>query len=420
MIMQGGVPKPRANTALEEKRMSKAVTNLVLNHPFFAFIAMRLKRVPSSQYPALATDGRTLWFNPEYTSEHTDAELIGALAHCTLHIANGHPWRGVGRDESVWNDSCDNAINPVLEQSYFQLPDDHAVQDRFIGKSAEACYLVLLEEALQRQKTPNDDGNDPGSGDDSSNGDNSAGNDPGAGNSAGNNPGGTPPGCGQVVVPQGSKSDLEKLETDWSIAIEQAYQYAKGRGALPSGAELLVQNLKKAQIDWKAELRRYMQQAARNDYSWSRPNPRYASSGLYLPDLRNEETGDIIVALDTSGSTFYMVEEFVAELNEILLEVQPKSIHVLHIDAELHHVDIFEKGDVISSNFTLHGGGGTRFEPAFEYAEKLDSPPACLVYLTDLWGSFPDSPPDYPVVWAATAEGSAPFGDIVPLNLGAM
>ena len=42
--------------------------------------------------------------------------------------------------------------------------------------------------------------------------------------------------------------------------------------------------------------------------------------------------------------------------------------------------------------------------------------PACLVYLTDLQGTFPDKPPDYPVLWVTTTDQEAPWGETVRLE----
>jgi predicted metal-dependent peptidase len=47
------------------------------------------------------------------------------------------------------------------------------------------------------------------------------------------------------------------------------------------------------------------------------------------------------------------------------------------------------------------GGGGTSFEPAFEWVEEQDENPTLFVYLTDMFGSFPEYAPDYPVIWVA-------------------
>jgi hypothetical protein len=38
-----------------------------------------------------------------------------------------------------------------------------------------------------------------------------------------------------------------------------------------------------------------------------------------------------------------------------------------------------------------------------------------LVFLTDLYGAFPDNAPAYPVLWASTGGRHAPFGSVIPM-----
>ncbi|MGH9773067.1 MAG: VWA-like domain-containing protein [Candidatus Acidiferrales bacterium] len=39
--------------------------------------------------------------------------------------------------------------------------------------------------------------------------------------------------------------------------------------------------------------------------------------------------------------------------------------------------------------------------------------PHSAVFLTDLCGRFPEEEPPYPVIWASTEAGQAPFGSVV-------
>ena len=194
-VMQTKIP---VSLERETKRVDKAVMQFVFNEPFYAFLIMRLRRTPSSEYPALATDGVTLWWNPAYTSEISDAEIQGALAHIVMHCANGHPWRGLGRDNEVWNESCDLAINPILEESRFALPDDHQIQDRFRGKSAESVYMVMLEEKIEPPPSGGGGSGQGGGGQGQSAG---QGNGQGQGSSGSGSSAGSGQGCGQVVSP---------------------------------------------------------------------------------------------------------------------------------------------------------------------------------------------------------------------------
>jgi len=54
-------------------------------------------------------------------------------------------------------------------------------------------------------------------------------------------------------------------------------------------------------------------------------------------------------------------------------------------------------------------GGGTDFRPLLKAMEEES--PECVVYLTDMYGAFPEFPPDYPILWASIYKDSvAPFG----------
>ena len=55
-------------------------------------------------------------------------------------------------------------------------------------------------------------------------------------------------------------------------------------------------------VDWRDVLRAFVAAAACNDYSWSRPNRRFVWQGLYLPGLHSEDIGEVVIAIDTSGS----------------------------------------------------------------------------------------------------------------------
>jgi predicted metal-dependent peptidase len=62
------------------------------------------------------------------------------------------------------------------------------------------------------------------------------------------------------------------------------------------------------------------------------------------------------------------------------------------------------------------GGGGTDFAPVFEYVEQQGLAPQALVFLTDLYGPFPEREPHYPVIWVSTSSQVAPFGETIPVD----
>ena len=77
-------------------------------------------------------------------------------------------------------------------------------------------------------------------------------------------------------------------------------------------------------------------------------------------------------------------------------------------------VDVFDRGQALS--FEAVGGGGTDFRPVFDYIKNNSINPACMLYLTDMYGSFPQEAPQYPVLWCATSDIRGPFGDTLRIK----
>ncbi|MEW5891083.1 MAG: DUF2201 family putative metallopeptidase [Pseudomonadota bacterium] len=383
-------------------KIRQARTNMILGQPFFGALVMRLKAVPDPSCKTLWTDGISMGFNPDYVAALPMPELEAGVAHEVLHVANGHTWRRGHRDPKRWNESADLAINPLLREAGFQIGKDWLCDDQYKGLSVEAIY-----ERLPR-------GHEGGDGEGSGAG--------GSGGSSASEPSGTnsQPGQGDSSSGPGEVRDLPdpdraaEVEADWKVAVKQAAQAAKMRGDLPGGLQWLVEDTTRNKTDWRSILHRFVQTAARNDYDWRKPNPRYMHMGLYLPALRSEEMGPIVVGVDTSGSTGEWMSTFFGELSSVVQDVRPERVHVIYVDARVQKVDEFGPDDELV--LAPKGGGGTRFEPFFEYIEKNDIAPACAIYLTDLYGTFPEQAPGYPVLWAVPNEAKAPFGEVVRIE----
>ena len=118
-------------------RIQKARTTLLLDHPFFGSLLFRLKGREQRSIPTMATDGESLYYNPEFVDTLNSATLAGVLAHEVMHPALQHHVRRSGRDPRRWNEACDYAINPLLLDAGLSLPDGVLVDHRFRGMSAE-------------------------------------------------------------------------------------------------------------------------------------------------------------------------------------------------------------------------------------------------------------------------------------------
>ena len=177
----------------------------------------------------------------------------------------------------------------------------------------------------------------------------------------------------------------------------------------------MVEQARHAPVDWREALRRFFSQTVPQDYRWTPPNRRFVWAGLYLPGLHREGIGEIAIGVDCSGSiSNKLLSKFSAEVNAIAAESRPELVRVLYCDAAIQRVDEFTAGEKIELNPV--GGGGTDFRPVFTYLEERQIEPRCLIFLTDLAGSFPDETPPYPVIWAATSDRTAPFGETVAID----
>ncbi|HZD47702.1 MAG TPA: VWA-like domain-containing protein, partial [Silvibacterium sp.] len=390
-------------------RMQKARTTLLLDHPFFGTLLFRLGARPLSSIKTMATDGVSLFFNPDFVDALNAAELAGVLAHEVMHPALQHHTRRGDRDAKRWNMACDYAIYPMLIDAGLTLPKDVLLDPRFRGMSAERIYNLIEEQenedgpcGEQESQSATADGAPSDRQDEEGADDTKADGEPTAPT--------TPGGFGQVLdAPEredGEGESVAEQERDWKIAVEQAENVATLAGKLPAGVTRSLEQSEAAGVDWRELLRRAWSETIPADYSWMPPNRRYIWSGLYLPGIRSEGVGEIAIAVDCSGSVHArQLGLFEAEVRSILEGQRPRLVHVLYFDTDVHRVETYYAGQPVT--LAPVGGGGTSFAPCFEWLTEHGVCPQTLVFLTDLCGTFPREAPSYPVLWASTETRAA-------------
>jgi predicted metal-dependent peptidase len=392
------------------RRIQKARTALVLDHPFFGSLLFRLKDCECRSIQTMATDGLSLYYNPEFVESLNAATLAGTLAHEVMHPALHHHVRRSGRNPKRWNMACDYAINPLLVDAGLNLPEGVLLDNRFRGMSAEQIYNLLKPEA------PQDSGDDDG--ENESGGEKSNTEQPPAGKANEPSAPKTDGGIGQVLdapAPGEETPTIEEQVREWNIAVNQATTMARYAGKVPVGLNRTLEGAAAAVVDWRELLRRHWSDTIPADYSWMRPNRRHLWTGLYLPGVVREGAGEVAIAVDCSGSvSARQLRLFEAEVRSILEGQRPERVYVLYFDAVVHKVETYEAGQ--GSELNPVGGGGTEFSPCFEWLDERGIRPQTLVFLTDLYGSFPSSAPAFPVLWASTGSQKAPFGEVIPMQ----
>lgn len=382
------------------RRVIKARSQLIVSHPFIGVLCLHLKIEidNGADNPTMATDGVTLWINESFVATLTDAELRGVLAHEVWHCGCLHMDRRGKRDARQWNEAADYAINDDLTEMGFTLPKGALLDSKFRGLSAESIFADLQRQRQQQPKQGQSGQGAPVQG----------GGSPGQGSAPGNDPGQ----CGAIRDRPASNGDLAG---QWKARTLQAAAVAKAQaGKLPGSMERLIAELRSTRTSWKEILRRFVDQSAIKSSSWSRPNRRFIAGGLYLPGKQSDAAQRILVGIDTSGSIDNdALTAFASELQELLDANCCDKISVAYCDTQISSIVEYEAGD--SVKLVAQGGGGTSFVPVLKWAgEQTDA--ACVIYFTDLAGTFGDDP-GVPVLWATWIDRArAPFGELIKID----
>ena len=121
--------------------------------------------------------------------------------------------------------------------------------------------------------------------------------------------------------------------------------------------------------------------------------------------------------LDTSGSiSANELSVYTAAVLGILEETSPEEVALIQCDAQVQRIDFIQPGESFDQ-IEVHGRGGTRFQPAFDWIAESGFGPAAIVYATDLKCSDQPRDPGVPVIWLTpTRNRTMPFGEIVPVS----
>lgn len=398
------------------EKISTARTRLVLGHPFYASLVLPMQCIEDYSVKAAGVDGKSIRYNPSFIDSIPTEECVALLAHEGLHIGMCHHTRGEHKDHGVWNKACDYAVNPILKKANFKLPANGLLSERFDDMYAEKIYGILMKEKQDENKG-DDPKNQQGNGNGQGQGAPQPGNDKGDGNNQqqGNSPAPEDWGSVEQNNPKKTGESNEEAESKAKQRLVQAMNAAKAAGTNTGGLERIVKDIVETKTPWEEILNRFLSETAHNDYNWSMPNRRFIASGAYLPELRNEEMGSVVFAIDTSGSVNKeMLNKFASEL-KTASELFKIPVKIIHCDTRVKHVEDLDPDEDISPV----GGGGTDFRPPFEYVYDNDVPCKALVYLTDgRCSQFPDEP-HYETLWCIYGNHknySPPFGEVIHID----
>lgn len=388
------------------------------NQPFYGTLAMGLQDVIGNPHGETAcTDGKRIYWTPEFLAKLTDEETRFVLLHETMHPAHGHLWRLPPTERG--NQAGDYAINATLAKLPGLKMPAGGLLDPAFGGMAE-------EEILNRLPEPPPGGG--GSGQGSACGDFCEPAPDGEGQGApGNGQNQGKPGQGQDKTPPGQQNPVkgpqnalnESLQDQWKERVIQAAQAAKalGKGDCPADMQRIIDRTLSQKVDWRREMADFVKERISTRNDWSRSARRHASQPVIYARKRADETGLIIACRDVSGSVDdKTLAEFTGLIADCLGDSNCSAI-VIDVDAAIHAESRVDPGEEVPCK-TVGGGGTdfnciqTRIRDILESGERL----AGVVFCTDLAATLPDDFCDLPTLWLSTTDSIAPFGRTVKIE----
>ncbi len=334
---------------------------LLLRHPFFGNMATRLKIEDASEWCATAaTDGRHLYYNREFFEKLSPKEVEFVVAHEILHNVFDHISRTEGRKKGIWNAAIDYCVNGQLVRDKIgdMVKSIKIFHDpKHYGKSAEQVYDEIYEEMDEQELSALgqllDEHVDWGDQD----------------------------GTGR---PQYSKEELKKIRDEIREATVAAAQ-AAGAGNTPAEVQRMIKELTEPKMNWRQILRQQIQSTIRSDYTFARPSRKAWHTGAILPGMNFDETIDICVSIDMSGSiSDEMAKDFLTEIKGIMDEYKDFKIKVWCFDTAIYNEQDFDAtGGNDIAEYVPVGGGGTEFMANWEYMKHHDINPKKFIMFTD-------------------------------------
>lgn len=360
-----------------------ARVGLLMRHPFFGNMATRLKVVEATDWcPTAATDGRHLFYSVPFFAKMTNKEVEFVIAHEILHCVYDHMTRREKRDPQIHNIAADYIVNNILVRDKIgDKPKDIPIfQDfKYDGWTSEEVYDEIFskydEEELKQLGQLLDEHIDwDKDGDDQSNG-------------------GGKKQKKQGNKPSYSKEELRKIRDEIKESMMSSAQ-STGAGNLPKEIQRMIKELTEPKMNWRELLQQQIQSTIKNDFTFSRPSRKGWHTGAILPGLNFQDTIDLCIAIDMSGSiSNEQAQVFLSEVKSIMDQYQDYQIKIWCFDTEVYNEQDFDAANDDLLSYEVKGGGGTDFDANWRYMKDNDIVPKKFIMFTDgyTWDSWGDA-----------------------------
>lgn len=377
----------------EHPKYTEIKTAMLVHVPFFSSLLFDIMNVEVGKFPHVfgdraataATDGKNIYIDEDFLTGLRLPEAVFLVCHeighaMWQHMSRGKNYLDMGFEGAEfnprkWNVAGDFVINDMLVKSNIgAMPKGGLLDQKYTNE-------MMVEEVYRDLKDdPEQDSMDT-----------------------------------HILAP----ADMNDAEL--KRAVQTALEAAKAMDKLPKALERFATDFLTPQVSWKERLRYHVMRAvSRETSTWAKPHRRrLIAQKIYYPSYTGFGAGEVVVAIDTSGSIGEVeLNRFFGELDEILATCNPERVILLGCDAAVSSVHELMAGESLKDNPPkLGGGGGTDFNPVFDWVEKEGVRPSALIYFTDMYGGFPPVEPLYPTIWCKTSQVKAPWGEEIEVNL---
>jgi len=386
----------------QETRLKKAHIAL-MKHPqtalYSGVMLMGKSEVIDGEGTAY-TNGVDKRYYRKFIEEHIKSEacLRGLVLHENLHVALKQIPRGremFKENPKLANIASDLVVNDIIvnikgnvmggTEPIVSLPTEGAVYDPMFHNWSMREIYNYLKPLIG--KPPSGDGDEQGDGDGQSNG----------------SPQGGKQDWSDTITINGKTYDLSNsdehdtsgmdgLDHEQLKEINDSIDRALREGGMLAGRmggklPRAITDMLTPKVDWRHELREFVSSSTKgnDEFTWRRMNKRQMVNDIYLPSVENESIGEVVVAIDTSGSIGEKeLNEFASELASICELVEPELVRVIWWDAEVHGEQIFTDNYAnIGSMLKPLGGGGTRVTSVNDYINEKKITADCVMIFTD-------------------------------------
>jgi predicted metal-dependent peptidase len=365
-----------------EQRLSKALV-AIMGSPKYTALAgvLMIGEKTVNDIPTACTNGRDEMYGREFVEGLTDAELRGLVLHENYHKLYQHmsTWKHLWEiDPHSANQAMDYVINIKIADDntdgFAVIPKGGLLDAKYRGMDTAQVFNLIHQ---------SDDGDGDGDGE----------------------------------MDEHDWKGAQDLSDEEKGALARDIDEAIRQGALAAGkmggtGSRDLEELLKPQVDWREVLREFISTTcAGNDYStWARPNRRLMSQGVYMPSGISQRVGELVVAIDTSGSiSNSTLTAFLSEVKSICDTLHPEQVRLLYWGHEVVGDESYKTDELdgLITSTKPRGGGGTDVNCVTQYmtAEGIN-PQACIV-LTDghLYGGWGEW--SCPVLWTVIDNESA-------------